>query len=257
MKNFISARNLFFAGMCLTASFLNQPAYAMGHHADAHKAEAIVKERDIKSIQEVLERVEEIHKKNPEEKILVVFDWDRTLSLIEGCFLPLREGEKTKNVVNNLLKYNAHPIILTSRRYRLPGAKNDLEKTVKNREKEFDALKDTTIMKNNDPQKMALNVPGIKEPDVVYNNRFVAAAPNDRKAPSVKGYALENLIDQGKIEEKIKYIVFVDNDEKHIENVKTIFEKRNKEKVDVLHYPVREEEGDTEDPNRCQVRDEG
>lgn len=68
------------------------------------------------SIIELATLVKYIRNRNPREEIVIVYDWDNTISLENGSCSPLREGDLTSRIIHELFKtYFAQFFILTSR----------------------------------------------------------------------------------------------------------------------------------------------
>lgn len=211
----------------------------------------------IRSISQVTEYttniMERYHLKS--EDVLLVCDWDNTVSAINGSSLPLREDKRTREVLSNLLDLKIPTIILTSRLAGAPVVVQGQSSWEVNRST-F-----TTMIScaNNMLTGLNLSMPDIfsqtasnftlptnnlkfgqysyPEPFaqffmVIYKNIVFAGTPEK----SVKGPALTLLLDHNLLKQKPQLIIFVENNLDHIESVLSSFKNRP-EQVMTLYYP--------------------
>jgi hypothetical protein len=224
----------------------------------------------ISKIDKVIDHLNSLIQKEKlnKEEILVAFDWDNTLSKINGCSLPLREDSNTKEVVTKLKQDNIPFIILTSR---LGGEalfyqENDqlfLHKII------FERM---MISVKNMLLALDMKAPPIFDESAFYqffleelNGNIsigqLSPSPNDKIAKtliyqnvvfagssqqSVKGDALTKIIDLQLLKHTPKSIIFIDNDLSHIEGMFQAFKNRS-ETIFGLYYPQDEELSDQDE----------
>lgn len=192
-------------------------------------------------------------------EMLIVVDWDNTMSKINGSSLPLREGQTTRQTIKNLVDRGIPLIILTSR---LAGTNIFIKEggTNKIEPNSFNAMfssvanmmtalnislpsvfKENTYFSRYPPSELRFGYyPSPTHPDyytLIYKNVVFAGAPNQ----SIKGPGLKDLIDRGLFIHQPKIIFFIDNDIDHVESVLSAFQSRE-ESVVGLFYPQSEEE---------------
>ncbi len=242
-------------GICSASLFNPEPLIAM------EKPEAIPKTVQgysnqnfykIDNINAIYNLISDIRAKEQNEtpKILVAFDWDNTISMVDGCELPLRE-ENTKEVIENLATHlNTKIFVLTSR---LNGG--NVDQVGKNSliiaKRMHQAL---PILTQSTPLKGVGDFQ-IKDTNnyVLYDNGIVFAGSSDNDkscstSGSCKGKALAQLIDGVDIQTgenefkkvnlgEFDVLIFVDNDRGHLDAVQEAFAQRpDREKIHLIYY---------------------
>lgn len=195
---------------------------------------AIIEEYEITSFEQIFDYIQPFIGKNKE--ILLVLDWDNTITKINGESTPMREGEYTKVVLELLQDLGVKAMILTAR---LNGQSLEHPKDV-TREKIQQAIADTLNgleLNEIDLQKSAALSSNNYEEfylehtdcHVVIQNQFVFAG-------CYKGEALLAILSSPRLDFAPDVIVFVDDQYPNIESVRdalmdTLYS------VVLLHYP--------------------
>ncbi len=191
--------------------------------------------------------VEKIRSQHPSDSILLVLDWDNTVSLVNGFTFPLREGAVTNDVFQNLeTKYNVQFMVLTSRFAGYGPDNGQLSKG------DFMTLLSSSVYKMHEALpplsktpvglKGKMTVGVIKYADEVNVNSFIITEgivfAGSHTGNSVKGLVLVELLKLNFGLKDFNHILFVDNDMAHIISVANAFINReDKYKVTLLHYP--------------------
>lgn len=191
-----------------------------------------------------------IRQEDPESKILIAYDWDRTISYENGSHYPFREGKLTKSVVEYLFNsYGALPFILTSR---FEGEKSDeiFDSIIMNAalmKESLPIIRSTPVFdpgmfwgefKIQDTDRHAFLVPGI-------------AFAGHNRGKSVKGMALRQLAEGQTVSScdgitfdiklDFDHLIFVDDMLFHIKNGHQAFQDyKGKGKIYLVHYEFQE-----------------
>lgn len=245
----------FFFCICSASLFNSTPLMAMESPETIRKNDHGYSNQNfhkIDSINAIYNLISDIRSKIQSEtpKIAVAFDWDNTISMVDGCELPLRE-ENTKEVIDNLVTLlNAKIFVLTSR---LDGGSVDqVGKNALNMAKRMHQA--LPILTQSTPLKGVGDFQ-IKDTNshVLYDNGIVFAGSSDDDNPcstsgSCKGKALAQLIDGVDIQTGEKeykkvnlgefdVLIFVDNDKGHLDAVQEAFAQRpDKDKIHLIYY---------------------
>lgn len=191
--------------------------------------------------------------------ILVVMDWDNTISMMNGTSLPFREDVLTRKTIQNIIEHQFQFMILTSR---LAGNQLTVqdEYGVRIDPANFSAMlsclsnmmtalnmtipsifKDAVYNYMFEPnglrfgQHLPSSTPGLAT--LTYKNIVFAGAPDK----SVKGESLLHLLESDYFIHQPKLIIFIDNDLDHLESMFTAFSKRP-EIIVGLYFPQDEAE---------------
>lgn len=191
--------------------------------------------------------VADIWVQHPMDSILVVLDWDNTVSLVNGYTLPLREGAVTSEVLQNLaIKYNVKFVILTSRfagygpddgQLSRDAFMASLSSSVCQMHEAFPLLSNSPVA-----LKGEMMVVGNKSVNELGINRFIITDgivfAGSHTANSMKGIVLAELMRMNFGLKDFNHILFVDNEMVHINSVANIFIHRaDKYKITLVHYP--------------------
>lgn len=199
------------------------------------------------------EQVENLHK-----KIMIVFDWDRTVSKYEGVidkdFLSEPEGQKegpllsTSELFQSLNTKGFAYFILTARGGGEKFSLSSIQPIISDMANAVD-LSSPSMMRSekiktfspvdNDSQQIGyLNW---NSGDVTMITSHVVFAGSSYRALSLKALTLEQLIDRNYFETKPEHIIFVDNSYRHIKGFVEVFADRS-ENVFALYYPKHGDE---------------
>lgn len=196
----------------------------------------IVGEYCIKSIGEVLEHLP------VEGPTVAALDWDQTISAKGTQTTPLREGDKTKTVINAIEEKGVNVFVLTARLMGLSKAEpssfgedevsKNLDESVKGMNNQGLGFLEHGALTKNEYEEFRIpqtNTHVMIQDQIVFAGSLLAQ--------SAKPYALMYLIDNNKLKIKPNNIIFVDDDKKQIDAVKSAFANRP-EKVTLCYYPI-------------------
>lgn len=201
----------------------------------------------------LVERLREQNVKKPHRKIMIVFDWDRTISQREGEIDKRRLSEpygyqdglllSTKDLFQHLNAEGFSYFILTARGGGTMCDFEEVHSVVKDMRNTVDLTNPSVIRnkkvksfssKDND-EKQILYLEWSSRDIAMVTSHVIFAGTSDKKN-SLKAAMLMHLIDNNYFKHKPKYIFFVDNSYRHIRGFRKVFAKRP-EQVCALYYP--------------------
>lgn len=173
------------------------------------------------SLKDLSDQVSNIRKIYPNAKIVTVFDWDNTVSLINGCELPLRE-ENTKEAIQSLVDdFQVNLFILTSRLTDNEYPKEDYQENVTKMTAALPLLQEGGYEKFSPTDQSTIICMG----NIIYTNN--------------KGEALFALMNHDYFGKNVDYLLFIDNDATHIKSVQEAYKQQSHQtyKVFLFYYP--------------------
>lgn len=232
--------------------------------------------KEISHISQILDIIHELH-----GVIIIAFDWDNCISLVDSCNLPLRDplnpnnsyengdGSSVLTTFNEINEMGVPFFVITSRLkgYSIDNLIRTNNLFSKSHHTMYSRRVHTIECIKNDvramhqaipvlsPQSHSHPLPGLNpdEPNVIIHKKNgapyaasiifenVIFAGSHRPAyPSNKGYALINYMALGILPPAtdFDYIIFVDNEFKHIKNAQTAFgEAGIRHKLIPVYYP--------------------
>lgn len=207
--------------------------------SDYDPTQSTTKFHQIKALGTIFNFVDSLIDENGADpsEILVVLDWDNTVSRVNGCSLPLREGLDTQNIINELVREGI-PVAIMTARYRGDGIfseeNNDqiinqalaesVPKSALNMEKAMgfslpNIFKETIENKVLKPGFSIGQYPyefGNKDYHfLIHNSIIFAGGPST----TIKGLVLKILLEEKFLKKQPRYIIFVDNSLANVEGV--------------------------------------
>lgn len=187
---------------------------------------------------------------NPEKKVLVILDWDRTISKHEGKISPLSESrgiedsglKSTKDVIAALNENGIRMLVLTARGGGGVHSSKALGQIVKPMKEEAGLTGSSVFTPEtaekfegadaDEGKRMDMTLPGGTH--VMITDKIVFAG---KGLGTAKAEAVDEIISKGLLKDVPKEIIFVDNSHRHLDGFKERFGPKENVTVTALYYP--------------------